>query len=158
MPFSSLSSPVSNLSLSSTTQSSSAPIPISSVGNNSKVTQYLYTETVTASSSSASNAPTTGGKSSKPAAGMIVSTADFTSGQALPTGLVMATSYTNSSAVPTSTYTSWDASKGSSTMAVGGTAVSSPQDRPSHAVRASVRSKASSLALGVLVLALVLMA
>lgn len=184
MPIASLSSPVSSPSLSSTAQplgtipsvTSSAPAPVSSVSNNSLVTAYLATETVTATSSSSSSkyynsssAPTTDGKtstisSSKPATGMIVSTADFTSGQSLPTSLVLATGYSNSTAqgaVPTSTYTSWEVVGGSgngsnSAVGVGGTALASPQDRPSSADRAAVRTKSSSLALGVLVLVLVL--
>lgn len=189
MPISSLASPVSNLSLSHTAQSqgavpsmtSTAPTPLSSVSNNPMITQYLATETVTASHSSSSakyynssltsNVPTTDEKtstisSSKPATGVIISTADFTSGQSLPTSLVLATSYTNSTAqgaVPTSTYTSWDVIGGSgsgssSAGSVGGTSLASPQDRPSPAARAAVRAKPSSLALGVLVLALVLIA
>lgn len=95
---------------------------------------------------------------------MIVSTADFTSGQSLPTSLVLATSYLNSTgqgAVPTSTYTSGDvvggsANRSSAAAGVAGTGVASPQDRPSRADRAAVRTKPSSLALGVLVLVLVL--
>ena len=99
----------------------------------------------------------------KPVSGMIVSTEDFTSGQALPTSLVLATSYTDSigqSAVLPSTSTSGNTAGGSSSPSVdvGGTALASPQDKSSHAVRASVRTKASSLALGVLVLVLVLIA
>ena len=186
MPFSS-SSPISNLSLASTTHSSglvasvtsSAPTPVASVSIGSLVTEYLATKTVTASipsspglyynSSSSSSSVIASGRtstisSSAPAGGMMVSTADFTSGQSLPTSLVLATSYTNSTgqgAMPTSTYTSWDvvggsASGSTSTIDVGGTALASPQNRPSGAVRQAVKVKPSFLALGVLVLGLVL--